>query len=284
MAEADESIDEQQLQVAKKAMESGHGEDAVRIYGKMLKQDPDNAELLAYRGAARYDLGDFEGAEADLVRALELAPDAMHPNYYLGLVKLRMGDLRGASAFQKKALALAKDGEERSAVLDAMGQIAFYQQDYGKAIAHFSASIEGKESYPAYSHRAVARIKQGDYEAAEADYARLMELYPNNGELYHQRGICRGKEGKYNAALEDLTMAISLDPQNPALYNDRGYTYACKKKFQEAIEDYTMALSLDAKFRLAYVNRAAAYEKTGKNDLARRDRALLEQLMEFEEG
>ncbi|MBR3458233.1 MAG: tetratricopeptide repeat protein [Selenomonadaceae bacterium] len=276
------STTEQRMLEAEQAVENGKSDVAVRIYSELLAKDPDNAEILASRGSIYCEAGLLDEAERDLGRALATAADALHPNYYMGLVKLQKGDFRGAKSFLEKALFLAKDGEERSAAEDALGQVAFREQDYGAAERHFTASIEGKESYAAYFHRAAARMKKDDDSGAEADFSRLIELYPERMEPYHQRGICRGRMGNYNAALEDLAKAIEMEPGNASIYNDRGYTYACKKEFAAAVEDYTKAVTLDPKFQLAYANRIAAYEKLGKTDLAKNDRYLLEQLMEFD--
>ncbi|MBQ1509404.1 MAG: tetratricopeptide repeat protein [Selenomonadaceae bacterium] len=266
------------------AISAGRPDVAAGIYGELLEEDPDNAEILSFRGAAYYEAGQMDKAEEDLMRALESIPDAMHPNYYMGMLKSRQGDFSGADGYLEKALALAKDNSEKSAVLDAMGQEAFLEGDYQRAVEQFSAAIEEQESYDAYLHRAIAWMKQDSGSEAEADLSRLTELYPDVAEPYHQRGICRGIMGKYNAALEDFTKAIEMEPKNAVLYCDRGYTYACKKNFPAAVEDYTRALELDPRLRLAYANRALAYEKMKKKDLAAMDRELLEKLMEFEEG
>ena len=286
VASAEEEAPQVQQRIldAEAALDAGQGEVAVGIYDELLAMTPDDPELLAQRGSAYCELGQMDKAEADLAKALGIIPDAMHPNYYMGLVKFRQGNFSHAREYLGKALALAKEGSERAAVQDVLGQILFYEGNYKGAEEQFSAAISGQESYQAYSHRAFARMKQGDDKGAEEDFSRLIALYPDDAELYHQRGICRGKQGKYNAALEDFSKAIGMEPENPALYSDRGYTYACKKDFSAAVEDYTKALELDPRYRLAYANRAAAYEKLGKKDLAKRDRELLEKLMEFEEN
>ncbi|MBQ1913641.1 MAG: tetratricopeptide repeat protein [Selenomonadaceae bacterium] len=275
---------EQKRVDAEVAISAGRPDVAAKIYDELLEEEPDDAELLSFRGAAYYAAGQMDKAEEDLKRALKSIPDAMHPNYYMGLVKSRRGDFSGADRYLKKALALAKDNSEKSAVLDAMGQAAFLEEDYQKAVKQFSAAIEAQESYDAYLHRAFAWMKQDSGLEAESDLSRLIELYPDAVEPYHQRGICRGTMGKYNAALEDFTKAIEMEPKAAILYCDRGYTYACKKDFPAAVEDYTRALELNPKLRLAYANRALAYEKMKKNDLGAMDRELLEKLMEFEEG
>ncbi len=278
------SSTEQKWANAEAAISAGRPDVAAGIYGELLEEDPDNAELLSFRGAAYYAAGQMDKAAEDLARALEYIPDAMHPNYYMGMVRSRQGDFSGADGYLEKALALSKDNDEKSAVLDAMGQAAFLEGDYQRAVEQFSAAIEEQESYDAYLHRAIAWMKQDSCSEAEADLSRLTELYPDAAGPYHQRGICRGTMGKYNAALEDFTKAIEMDPENAVLYCDRGYTYACKKDFPAAVEDYTRALELDPKLRLAYANRALAYERMKKKDLAAMDRELLEKLMEFEEG
>lgn len=65
--------------LARAQWELGMATEAVRNFDTALEQRPDDAEILYWRGVSRIALGEFEGAEADLKKALTLRqgfPDA----------------------------------------------------------------------------------------------------------------------------------------------------------------------------------------------------------------
>ena len=49
----------------------GRVDEAIAVYDAILVQDPGDGAALFYRGVARYHLGEFDGAEADLLAAID---------------------------------------------------------------------------------------------------------------------------------------------------------------------------------------------------------------------
>ena len=65
-------------------------------YDKAIEIDPYDDNALYYRGHARYDLGDYSGAESDLTRVLIISPQDIDSIIIRGDARLMLGNLRSA--------------------------------------------------------------------------------------------------------------------------------------------------------------------------------------------
>jgi hypothetical protein len=81
--------------------------------------------------------------------------------------------------------------------------------------------------------------------------------------------------GDLDQALHDANQAISLAP-GPRGYSLRGDVYQAKSELEKAIEDYTRADRLQPNSTELLEKRAAVYDRLGKAEEAKADRAALE--------
>lgn len=104
--------------------------------------------------------------------------------------------------------------------------------------------------YPQYAahhdlQKAIAYIKQGKYDEAIDLLTRAVHLVPEDGYLYANRGVARARNGEFDAALADFAMALKLEVENTALIHaNRAATYVRKGDIDTAIKIYAEALSL----------------------------------------
>jgi tetratricopeptide (TPR) repeat protein len=56
-----------------------------------LQEKPNDLGALALRGMAKYNLGNYQDAEADFNQVVVLDPNFIHSHYYLGLINERRG-------------------------------------------------------------------------------------------------------------------------------------------------------------------------------------------------
>lgn len=104
-----------------------------------------------------------------------------------------------------------------------------------------------------------------DYIAqAETDQRNLAVAYVN-------RAIAYSMTEKSELALSDYAKAIELDPENPLPYYNRGNLYLDTGHYDLAIIDFTAAIKVEPLFALAYYNRGLAYEHRGDKKAARED-------------
>lgn len=157
----------------------------------------------------------------------------------------------------------------------------------------------------AEAHTSLASIKEWDYdwEGAELDFKRAIELNPGYATAHHWYGwhlLCRGNldealaemkkaqeldplsfiindwlgeilyfSHRYEEALEQHKKNEQLFPENPFIHGNLGNTYVEMEKYEEALVELEKAMAmleghLDIKSYLAY-----AYAKSGRRDDAR---------------
>jgi lipoprotein NlpI len=133
---------------------------------------PENrAGAYAARGDAYLDLGDADRALADDSEALRIRPDypAVHNN-------------RG-NAYEE-------------------------QGEHDRAIADYDAAIaQSAEFEQAFRNRGRAKFFRGDFGPAEEDFARALQLLPDNGYAILWRHLARARSGKGSA--EELRQAAA---------------------------------------------------------------------------
>ena len=125
-----------------------------------------------------------------------------------------------------------------------------------------------------YRLRAANFIEINEYQKAEADYTKAIELDPENDENYYIRGnFYRYYLEDYNKAIADYTKAIELDPANPYNYFATGDAYGKNEQYNEALASYLKAEELDkdkslAKSEALYNNMAINFEYLEQNEKA----------------
>ena len=115
-------------------------EEAEPIYSRMVEQYPNDWRLYFARGAARERLGRWPEAEADLQRALQLAPDQPDVLNYLGYSWIERGEhLDQAVTMIERAVELRPSS---GAILDSLGWAHFRLGDYPLALQYLERAVE----------------------------------------------------------------------------------------------------------------------------------------------
>jgi len=139
-----------------------------------------SADAYFYRAYAKDDLGDKQGAIADLNQAIAINPQYAEAYYNRGLVKRNLGDNQGAIA------------------------------DYNQAIA-----INPQDA-DTFNNRGNAKSDLGDKQGAIADYNQAIAINPQYAEAYRGRGIAYEDTGDLGLACRDWRTAASLGKADAA--------------------------------------------------------------------
>ena len=108
-------------------------------------------------------------------------------------------------------------------------------------------------------NRGKLSLEKKQYTRAIQDFTQVIDLDPNQKEVYYLRGIAYIPLKQYTRAIQDLTQAIDLDPSQKDGYFLRGFAYYRLKQYTKAIQGFTQAIDLDPNLAPAYNRRAFTY-------------------------
>jgi tetratricopeptide (TPR) repeat protein len=169
-------------------------------------QDRDQARSQYIFGMFAYEKGDYEGAEKDFKKALDLEPGNALYNNYMGKTYLKMEMYGDALSCLDKAY--GTDPDIYGLAYD-LAMANYRLNDYEKALEYFDRVIkEDPSNILAHYHAGISLYKQQEYGKALAHFLEASEGSPTikaNG--YYYAGICNFMMGDLDQASEKLEYA-----------------------------------------------------------------------------
>lgn len=213
-------------------------DEAIDNFNKAIENDPQYANAYRNRGNAYMDMRQYEDAVDSLKRAIELND-------------------RDYAYHSSLGRAYDKLGQKRKAI-----------ESYNDAL-HLNPKHVRTLTYRAN----VYAKSTTDYDKAEADYERAIELkYYDAYALMNYGYFLYDKRDEQDEALEMLSNAIKYKPKYAPPYEHRAYLYRTYyNDCEKAIPDLDKAISLDSKRKNAYYSRYECYNKMSKLDEAHAD-------------
>ena len=160
------------IERAQELRRDGADEQALEAYARAIELDPRRADFYSARGTYRFKLGDREGALADYRRLIELDPEDDAAKMARGLVARLERELAGRPKPPAPAPPVA-------------------------------APSDPHEAARYWSGRAASHTRAGEFEEAEAAYARLLDLEPTTATHYSHRATMRVRKGDKRGAIAD---------------------------------------------------------------------------------
>jgi serine/threonine-protein kinase len=195
------------------------------------------------RGRHHWNLRSEEGVTRSLEyfqRAIELAPDS--PLGYAGLADayLALGVNDYGKVRPAEALARAK-AEARRAL----------EMDPGLAEAHATLA-------------SVSLFHEWDFEAAERDFQRALDLNPNYATARHWYAFCLAVTGRTEEALGEIRQARRIDPVSLLINANVGWILYLSRQYEAALREVERTLELDPGFGVARIYRGLILEQLGR--------------------
>jgi DNA-binding winged helix-turn-helix (wHTH) protein/Tfp pilus assembly protein PilF len=205
---------------------------------KALQIEPRLAIAHAVLGHIKqqYDR-DWDGAEAEFRRAIELDPGLSDAQMYLGVLLAMRGDVDGG-------LQRLKDAEQLAPLLTLpktrLGAVLYYTRHYDEAIAELKASV-ALDDRPAVAHRALGRayLQTGQYDLAFAEFAKTKGISPGS---YADVAMALALSGRRTEALAELNRLLALQKQHYVSSFDIAAIYASLGDNDHAFESLERAL------------------------------------------
>lgn len=221
-------------------------EEAVRYNTRSLELDPDDPGTRHNRAVARKELGQLEGAEADIRKAIEIAPDDGGYHFLLGnILHARRIPSDAVRAFDRAI-------ELQPKLWNAWYNRGVARRQLGRNMEAFRDQTQVIKNRPdfalAHYERALLQAMAREYRAALDDADAFLALEPDDVRGLVLRGQIHGDLGKdFERSERDLTRAIELDAKDPGAYRARGLTRARAENWAGAIADYRAYLRLNPK-------------------------------------
>jgi len=110
-----------------------------------------------------------------------------------------------------------------------------------------------------------------DYEHALGEFAKVLELQPNNALAIASTAWVQRRQGKWEEAIAGLRLAIRLDPREPWYRYELALTYLYCRRYQDAIAQFDRVIDLQPDHEWAYFIKSwTTLNLTGDTREARR--------------
>lgn len=235
--------------------------EAIADYTEALRLEPRDAEGLTARGLAYVEVQAHDKAIADFTEGLRLNPRDEALYFHRGNAHFYRGEYKRAVADYTEALRL---DPANLWSLGNRGKAYQLADELAKAVADYTRLLQlDPANIKALCDRAQTYLDLHRPDRAVADYTEAIRLDPSAA-LYHERGQARVAEGEYAAAVADYGEALTLSPENAAVLISRGEAYQEQELYEEAVADFTEALRVTPKSHRALLHRAEVYFDQGR--------------------
>lgn len=234
---------------------------AIENFTILSRLDSTNYEAYFFRGIAKYNLGDFNGALLDFDRTLHFNTLYTPAYHYRGITLSRIGNYELALRDIQSAIDLRPNFV---GFYFSRGVTYFFSQQFDLAIKDFNKYIRRvPDESDAYIDRGACYLFMGDTIRALKDYEKAISINRNDPEGYVRRSRVMGMQGKFTEALSDLNKAISLDTANTFAYFNRAILLYETGRIEEALSDLNKVLKDEPGNALTLYNRALILSNVG---------------------
>lgn len=241
---------------------------------------------IAHEVATALEVTLLQGEQEVLARKVEVDPLAyeyyLKGKQYFSIAGYQQTELRLAERMQKRAIEQAPDFAQAYAELGCIyaelywGQPNQQRQLLDSAQKMIDVATRLAPDLPE-THQARGWYYyhgRHDFDRALEEFARVIELQPNNVLAKASIAWVQRRQGKWEEATAGLESVVRLDPLDDWYQYELGMTYHCRRRYHEAIAQLEKVLDLQPSHRWAYVVESwSSLNETGDLSAAR---AILE--------
>jgi tetratricopeptide (TPR) repeat protein len=279
-------------------------------FEKAIKVDGRNAGAHRAYCAALHKWGRLSQAEAQCLRALDLAPRNQGAKNELEFVRQMQNDARkaiegiglapksaayyisiGDEWHKKERFSEAADAYRRAleleprnaAIHDRLGNALYSNNQLDRAEGSYRRAVELAPDEVVYSHNLAEALGKlghafhvaGRFEKAEGALRKAVELAPDRAELRRELGRPLLGMKRFEDAIVEFRKALELNPGDALAHNYLGLALRGQSPSNPAaLDEYRKAIERDPKFAGPYYNLAFAWNESLVPDTTRETRIV----------
>lgn len=208
----------------------GEYKQAIDAFSVVLEECPENAELYNNIALCYANLGDYEKAEKNYLRAQELNPK-------LAQVYINLADIY----YRQKNMA------------DGIGLIT-------------TGICEIPDNMVLRHYLARFYMEDAKLDLAIDELETILEVQPDNYDVYYDLGKVHFELGNYACAIENFENVLEYKSENPWIYYYLGESYEANDEIDKAISNFLKAIARNEAFSPAYKKVAILFMARGDYD------------------
>lgn len=218
-----------------------------------------------YIGLSHYQLSEYELAIEAFDNGLEFENENTDILINRALSYEKMHNNTMAIADYQMVLSTSPDHELALVNMQRLSSDETELSDLDAFITKFPEQAMG------YANRGLVHFQLEDYQAAEADFSKSVELQPKNCKYAFDLALTKIRLEKFDTAEMLLIDLSDREPQNAAVFFNLGNIEYKRGMFQEAISYYTLSIAIENNNAAFLYNRALAYYENNQIEEACKD-------------
>ena len=284
----------------------GDYQGAIEDINLALSMNPQQIDYLKNRGMIQFQSERYTEAAKDYEAVIQIRPTDYDAYYRLGCIYLNLDNFPDAVKCIRKSLEIRPSNWY---VYKRLAEAQCLNQDFHAGLQSIQAALHAYPDdlstlwyIPAYvgmppdpefrrglmnlaegaverasdkaqalADRGAFYARMGEYEKAEHDFARAVELNPNEPSVWSKWGGLALITGEHVFAVNRFSKEIELTPRSWNAWNSRGHAHFAVKNYAEAVRDFSASLELHPQNPNVLRSRATAYIMLRKFDQAKAD-------------
>lgn len=275
---------------------------AIGLYTKSLRIEPNRYSSLLGRGNCYMELGNYDSARADFFKTLAIDTGNYNAYHMLGTVEHKAANYSMSISYYRKAIDINPNWDsylgcwqsyikqnkktEGIAIIDSIitakksdPKISFNfavlmlrQEKFKEAISQFIVGINmGGSSYQYHINKDYKYVDIKIHDTAFVNFVIKNGLATTTRDANYYLARIYSLLDNQSKAIELLTELHQKDPKDLIVYQDLGYAYLLDKKYKKAKQIFSECITQMQKNDNVYCNRGITHLETGELNEALHD-------------
>ncbi len=252
---------------------------AQHLVERARKANPNNWFACGLQGDILARSGDLAGASSAYEEQLALKSDAIYAYINLGIVYRKQGRRDAALSILTRGLEVAPDTPK---LYNALGDVYAALRQYEQAQAQYQRAIElNSEDQYAFNRWVACQIKQQGPEAAVEQLRQVLKIpsRQKNAHLHALLGLQLKKLKRYEEAIAAMQKAVQLNPQSIYFRIQLAFCYSKNSEYPKVLELLEPIYNIRSKDALVAAAMVKAYLHLNKHEKAQ---TVLKEAMEHQ--